>query len=104
MLKLLRLNHFARWLKGIMIKHMHNMISCREFEAFILDYLESQLSTAQKLTFEKHMRICSECREYLAAYKRSIELGQAVFSDLNAAVPDDVPEDLVKAILESQKQ
>ena len=55
------------------------------------------------MNFEWHMRICRECREYLAAYKRSLEIGKAALGPADGAVPDEVPEDLVRAILESRK-
>jgi len=84
------------------MKYMHKTISCKEFEAFILDYLEDELSSAQKETFESHLRVCVECREYLSAYKRTIELSQAMIKDSSAPLPDDVPEDLIKAILDAR--
>jgi hypothetical protein len=52
--------------------------------------------------FEWHQRLCRECREYLAAYQRTVELGQAAFSEPGDKLPDDVPEDLIKAILKSR--
>jgi hypothetical protein len=50
-----------------------------------------------------HIRLCRECREYLAAYQRTIEVGREVFKSADEALPDDVPEDLIKAILEARK-
>lgn len=92
-----------RRLKGFMFRHMHSMISCREFEAFILDYLDGSLASAQKKKFEWHLRVCRECREYLAAYKRTIEVGKTVLGPADESVPAEVPEDLVKAVLDSRK-
>ncbi len=40
------------------------------------------------------------CREYLAAYQRTKEVCRAVFHSSNEPSPDDVPEDLIKAILD----
>jgi hypothetical protein len=31
-----RKRNLMGWLKGVMFKHMHRMISCEEFEGFIL--------------------------------------------------------------------
>jgi hypothetical protein len=45
-------------------------------------------------------RWCRECREYLATYRRRIEVGREARS-VDEALPDDVPEDLIKAILEA---
>ena len=92
-----------RWLKGLMFKHVHYMISCKEFEEFVLSYLDGELPVKQRSMFEWHIRICRECREYLAAYQRSIELGQAVLHDPDQSLPADVPEDLIKAILKARK-
>lgn len=92
-----------RRLKGFMLKRMHRMITCREFENFVLSYLDGELSSRQKIVFETHLRICRECRDYLAAYQRASELGRAVLSSPNGPVPEDVPEDLVKAILDARK-
>ena len=92
-----------RRIKGTMLRRMHGMITCREFEDFVLAYLDGELSATQARTFEWHMRICRECREYLAAYKRSLEIGKAALGPADGAVPDEVPEDLVRAILESRK-
>lgn len=92
-----------RRVKGLMLKHGPRMITCREFEGFILDYLDDALPVAQRRIFELHMKICRECRDYLAAYQRSIALGKAAFQDPDGPVPDDVPEDLVRAILEARE-
>ena len=93
-----------RWAKGQLLKHMHRMITCREFEDFVLQYLDGELPARQRSMFEFHLRICRECREYLAAYQRSIEIGRAAFEATDEALPEDVPEDLIKAILEARKQ
>ena len=95
---------FLRWLKGFMLQHMYGMITCRQFEEFVQAYQDDELPARQKRVFELHLRICRECREYLAAYQRSIELGQKVFESPDASLPSEVPEDLVKAILESRKE
>ena len=86
-----------------MLKRMHRMITCAEFEDFVLSYLEGELPARQRSMFEWHIRLCRECREYLAAYQRAMELGRIVMSPPDEPVSEDVPEDLVKAILEARK-
>ncbi len=93
-----------RRLKGAMMKHMHGMITCREFEEFVLAYLDGELPPRQVKVFEWHLRLCRECREYLAAYRRALELGKVALGADDTPVPEDVPEDLVKAILDSRRQ
>ena len=92
-----------RKIKGTMLRSMHGMITCREFEEFVLSYLDGELPARQARIFEWHLRICRECREYLAAYRRTIELGVAVLGSAHEAVPADVPEDLVRAVLDSRE-
>jgi anti-sigma factor RsiW len=92
-----------RRVKGFMLKYMHRMITCKEFEDFVLRYLDDELTARQRSVFELHIRLCRECREYLAAYQRTIEIGREVFKSADEALPDDVPEDLIKAILEARK-
>jgi len=70
-----------------------------EFEEFILAYLEDELPSKERFVFELHLKVCSECRAYLAAYKRTMEVSSRAFDHPDAPVPDAVPEDLVKAIL-----
>ncbi len=92
-----------RTIKGTMLRSMHGMITCREFEEFVLSSLDGELPARQARIFEWHLRICRECREYLAAYRRTIELGEAVLGPAHEAVPEDLPEDLVRAVLDSRE-
>ena len=88
-----------RRLKGSMLKRVHGMITCREFEDFVLRYLDGELTKKQARVFEWHIRLCRECREYLAAYQRAVEIGAAALAPNDGALPEDVPEDLIAAIL-----
>jgi len=87
-----------RRIQGAMFK-MPLMISCEEFEGFIIDYLEDALTPKQKLVFETHLKICTDCREYLRAYKAAIELANGSADAAEEPLPDQVPDDLVKAVL-----
>ena len=99
-----RKDRFKRWLKGLMLRRVHYMITCREFENFVLRYLDGELSPRQRSIFEWHLRLCRECREYLDAYQRTVEIAKVALAPPEAPVPDDVPEDLVKAILDARKR
>jgi anti-sigma factor RsiW len=74
-------------------------MTCREFTDFLAEYLAGDLPAAARAPFEHHLEICVNCRRYLAQYRETIALGRVSFEDLDAVVPDDVPEDLVAAIL-----
>ncbi len=89
--------------KAFMFRSLPMMINCREFEAFLIDYFDDSLPKRQRLIFEMHLKLCRECREYLIAFKRSIDVSKRVCADLDEPTPADVPEDLVRAIIDARK-
>ncbi|MEP3675223.1 zf-HC2 domain-containing protein [Sulfitobacter sp.] len=93
----------ARPIAGMMFR-LPFMIDCEEFDRFILDYLEGNLSRGQRIKFEIHLKLCRECRDYLQAYKDTMELTKTQtdipFSEMGMG---DVPEDLIKAVLAARK-
>ena len=78
------------------------MISCAEFESFILDYLDENLSSDERAIFERHIAGCGACHDYLDAYRQTVALGRAVFAVPEAALPREVPAELVDAILKAR--
>ena len=88
-----------RWLNAL-----PGMISCAEFEDFILDYLEGELPAAKRRVFEWHLKMCRECRDYLAAYRASLDLARHGMQEAEKRVDlADVPEDLITAVLAARK-
>ena len=79
-------------------------MTCRELADFIDAYLAGELPAATRGEFDRHLDVCPNCRTYLASYRSTTQLGRLAFADQNAAVPSDVPSDLIKAILESRKR
>lgn len=96
-------SRLLRWMRGMMLRHVPGMITCKEFEDFILAYLEGDLPRRQRSVFELHLKVCRECRDYLAAYRRTLELSKRAFEAEADALPEDVPEDLVKAVLDARR-
>lgn len=78
-------------------------MTCREFAAFLDDYLAGTLPPAQRAEFERHLGICRDCVVYLDGYRHTVLAVRALRGD-GDAVPDDVPEDLVQAILQARKR
>lgn len=89
-------------LRGIMFK-LPVMITCVEFEDFILAYLDNELSNAKRRIFEFHLAVCRECRDYLAAYKASMAVARDVLDAETTEMLANVPEDLVSAVLAAKK-
>jgi anti-sigma factor RsiW len=85
-------------IRGIMFK-LPMMITCVEFEDFILAYLDGELSTRQRRIFEFHLAVCRECRNYLAAYRSAMTVTRDALDTQIAETLSNVPEDLVSAVL-----
>jgi anti-sigma factor RsiW len=79
-------------------------MTCREFIDFVMDYLSSELSEDVQAHFERHLTACPNCVRYLETYKTTVELGRVAFECQDYEVPDDVPEELIQAILAAQRQ
>lgn len=94
-----------RFIKGKMVRYVPGMITCSEFEQFIDDYLNKELTPRETTVFERHLKLCRECRQYLAAYQNSIALGKAAFAEKSndLPIPKEIPTDLLQAILEARQ-
>jgi len=78
-------------------------VTCREFADFICDYLAGELPADSRARFERHLTRCPQCPEYFRQYQLTVVAGRAAFDDLDAPVPETVPEELVEAILAARK-
>lgn len=79
-------------------------INCESFDTFIVDFLDGNLQEDQKLIFTKHLNECPPCKKYLKDYQKSIQLSQAVFSAEQEVDKQEMPEELVQAILAAKQQ
>jgi anti-sigma factor RsiW len=79
-------------------------VTCRELIEFIVDYLDGQLPAGVHEPFEHHLSLCPACQRYLRQYRATASAGVAAFADPDADVPDDVPAQLITAILESRRR
>ena len=78
-------------------------LPCRDFVQFLDDYFEGQLPGQQRAVFDRHMELCPPCKDYLHSYERTVELGRIACSE-GAAVPGEVPDALVRAILKARRE
>jgi anti-sigma factor RsiW len=78
-------------------------ITCREFIAFIVDYLDGELAPHQWSLFEAHIDVCPDCVHYLESYRATSLLAAQAMTQPSAPVPEDVPEDLVTAVLAARR-
>ncbi len=73
-------------------------MTCREFVDFLMAYLGAELPADVRARFVEHLEACPGCVAYLETYEETIRLGKMVCAD-DEALPPDVPEELVQAIL-----
>ena len=74
-------------------------MTCREFVEFLMDYLDGSLPSDQCDTFESHMGECPQCVTYLDTYRETVRLGKELLCPPDGSIPEEVPSDLVEAIL-----
>lgn len=78
------------------------MINCREAEEFIDAHLDGTLSFGERVKFRVHLAICRECRAYVADYRATRNAVKSA-SNLSAPATEEMPEELVRAILASRR-
>ena len=77
-------------------------ITCQQLIDFIMSYLDDELPADQRAEFDRHMAACPSCVDYLKTYETTVSLAKSCAHD--DAVPDEVPESLVQAILAARKK
>jgi len=94
----------ARKLRGWALSNVPGMITCKQFDGFLVDYLDGALPSGPQRRFELHLAVCRECRRYLAGYRRTIALTRESMGGKDPTpVPDEVPEALVEAVLAARQ-
>lgn len=78
-------------------------MTCLEFAEFLGDYFSGELQPDVRSAFERHLSRCKNCERYLEGYRETIKLGKSAFADVDDAPAEDVPVDLVAAILAARK-
>ncbi len=74
------------------------LISCQALIDFLDDYVEERLSSAERVRFEEHLAVCAACVRYLDGYRGTLR-ALALVARQTEVLPQDVPEELVAAVL-----
>jgi len=80
------------------------MLTCKQFDEFMMDYLEGNLPFWQKVACGLHVRMCRKCAKFVDQYRRVVLLEKNAFVAPGDSIPEVVPEELVKAALACRKQ
>ncbi|HEY9567163.1 MAG TPA: zf-HC2 domain-containing protein [Thalassobaculum sp.] len=86
-----------------MQRSLHGWMTCEEFEATLVDYLDGMLGPLARRQVDLHIRLCPHCRRYLRAYDRTRRLAGAALRQDEEPALQAVPEDLVQAILAARR-
>lgn len=79
-------------------------MTCRAVTDFILDYLSGALAPRVLDEFERHLRACRPCRDYLALYKATMQASRvACENEDGPAAAAGIPSELVAAILAARR-
>ena len=80
------------------------MLTCREFVDFLMAYLSGELPPGQRAVFEQHLGECPDCTAYLHSYQQTVRIEKLVCGCPDEAAPADVPEELIRAILDARRR
>jgi anti-sigma factor RsiW len=69
-------------------------LTCREIADFLMAYEDGELSDEVRGEFDAH----------LESYRATVALGKQAFADADAAAADQVPEELVQAVLAARRR
>lgn len=72
-------------------------MTCRECAEFLADYVAGELPADELAVFERHLKACPNCEEYMRQYRLTIAVGRAACVDPDA--PAEIPDALIRAIL-----
>lgn len=78
-------------------------MTCREVIDFLMAYVDGELAADVRSEFERHLAVCQPCVDYLASYRRTLELERQAFPPRDQETAPPIPEDLIRAILASRK-
>lgn len=81
---------------------MNEFITCQALIDFLDDYVEARLSPPERARFDEHLEVCDACVRYLKSYRGTVRALSLVASQ-DAGVPEDVPRELVRAVLAARR-
>jgi anti-sigma factor RsiW len=78
-------------------------MTCREIVEFLMAYLSGELPAEQRTIFEEHLAECPACVNYLDNYRQTIQLSKMALCEPPERLPQELPDDLVQAILAARQ-
>ncbi len=78
-------------------------MTCKELIGFLMDYVDGELPPNEQHRFDRHLDLCDDCTAYVASYRETVRLGKMICRPGKDELPPDIPEDLVRAILQARR-
>jgi anti-sigma factor RsiW len=80
------------------------MMTCREIADFLMNYLDGELTQAEREVFEEHLGLCPECVTYLQTYRITVQVSHTACRTPDGNPCAEVPDRLVQAILAARRE
>ena len=94
---------FRRNVGALLLRNAPGQITCGEFENFVFDYYEGQLSPRERGLFDVHMEVCPTCETYFQSYVKAVAMGKRLCKKDEVDNPIELPEELVAAVLAARR-
>ncbi|MBL0871575.1 MAG: zf-HC2 domain-containing protein [Phycisphaerales bacterium] len=76
------------------------MMTCKEVLDFLMAYIDNELPTDQRDDFDRHLKVCPSCVNYMKSYRETVRLSRE--SALPAAgeveCEGSVPAEMIEAV------
>lgn len=79
-------------------------LTCKALIDFLDDYVDGNLAPDARAEFDAHLAHCPQCVDYLKTYRETMTLPRRACDETaDAARPAEMPEELVRAVLNAVK-
>lgn len=96
--------HKLRWrIQHWLENRLPGLLTCAEFQEMLDAYIDGDLSVGARAMVDFHTKTCPICDRYLAAYRKVRDLAAETLTEDETAALEEVPEDLVTAVLAARK-
>lgn len=76
----------------------HPGITCKQLCEFLYDFVEGDLPSESRNSFEAHLKECPPCEQYLRQYEHTIRMTKRCMCP-GVEKPPPLPDDMVNAII-----
>lgn len=80
------------------------MLTCRDVENFLIDYVDDELGFMTRLQFRMHIAMCRDCKKYLQTYINAIHMEKQIFEHPDDEAIGNVPDEILHAILSASSK